>query len=83
MRCGWLRAKPTVRGDSLHASHYRKITPLASYRMSIQVSCPGCKKSFNVDDKFAGMDRGVPALQDEDHGAAKAAGSQSPRAGDL
>ena len=22
--------------------------------MPIQVSCPGCKKTFNVDDKFAG-----------------------------
>jgi len=29
-------------------------TPLASYLMAIPVVCPGCKKSFNVDDKFAG-----------------------------
>jgi hypothetical protein len=31
-----------------------KRTPLTSYRMSILVSCPGCAKNFNVDDKFAG-----------------------------
>ena len=29
-------------------------TPLTSYRMAIPVVCPGCKKRFNVDDKFAG-----------------------------
>ncbi len=29
-------------------------TPLTSWHMAILVVCPGCKKSFNVDDKFAG-----------------------------
>ncbi len=28
--------------------------------MSIPVSCPGCKKSFNVDDKFAGKSGPCP-----------------------
>ena len=34
--------------------------PVVSYRMSILVVCPGCHKSFNVDDKHAGKTGACP-----------------------